>query len=425
MLKPVYRTIGRCVGISLSAALLTASAVSLRHILETPQPLKSSLPGESRLYVWQRHSIFYKALGDPEAPPLLLLHTPKIGTSAQEMLHIMQPLAQSYRVYAPDLLGFGLSDRPGIEYSTDIYTTLCQDFLRDVVQKPALLVASGLSCNYAVSVAAHTPESCLALVLISPLALYGDPHQPFWLKAVAGQPLLKIFLYTLLSTRLAFWLTHSHTTDRGNWPQFYATTHQLGAEHAAMDLLAGKLRKNTAEQFETLPQPLLMIWGAQALEEQQNLAGLNNTTSASGLARQNREVELIQEAGLAVQEEQPARVVAAITRWQAVNNNALLQTQTEDTPQIDVSEPIQTTQTLAEAAPDQSSLTEIEPFAPEVTAVNSDARPVQKLLAYCIKCKAKREMLNAHEFVMKNGRKAVRGTCVICGTNIHRIGGIN
>src|SRR5262249_39580428 len=136
----------------------------------TPQPLKSSLPGEALLYNWRRRSVFYKVLGDVNAPPLVLLHAPGIGASAQKMQPLVEPLAQAYRVYAPDLPGFGLSDRPGIEYSAPMYTEFCQDFLRDVVREPATLVASGLSCNYAVSAAAGTPELCLALVLISPLA---------------------------------------------------------------------------------------------------------------------------------------------------------------------------------------------------------------------------------------------------------------
>jgi len=43
--------------------------------------------------------------------------------------------------------------------------------------------------------------------------------------------------------------------------------------------------------------------------------------------------------------------------------------------------------------------------------------------AYCVKCKAKREMQNPQEIVMKNGRKAMKGTCPQCGTGMFRIMG--
>ncbi|HEX9780328.1 MAG TPA: DUF5679 domain-containing protein [bacterium] len=41
--------------------------------------------------------------------------------------------------------------------------------------------------------------------------------------------------------------------------------------------------------------------------------------------------------------------------------------------------------------------------------------------AYCVKCKAKREMKDAQEVKMKNGRKAMKGRCPTCGTGLYRI----
>jgi len=37
---------------------------------------------------------------------------------------------------------------------------------------------------------------------------------------------------------------------------------------------------------------------------------------------------------------------------------------------------------------------------------------------YCVKCKSKKEMKDVKEVVMKNGRKANKGICVSCGTNM-------
>jgi hypothetical protein len=41
--------------------------------------------------------------------------------------------------------------------------------------------------------------------------------------------------------------------------------------------------------------------------------------------------------------------------------------------------------------------------------------------AYCVKCREKREMANAEEVTMKNGRKAMQGKCPVCGTKLFRI----
>ncbi len=43
--------------------------------------------------------------------------------------------------------------------------------------------------------------------------------------------------------------------------------------------------------------------------------------------------------------------------------------------------------------------------------------------AYCMKCRAKREMKNPEKVTLKNGRPATRGTCPNCGTKMSRIGG--
>jgi ribosomal protein S27E len=40
---------------------------------------------------------------------------------------------------------------------------------------------------------------------------------------------------------------------------------------------------------------------------------------------------------------------------------------------------------------------------------------------YCVKCKAKKEIANGMEEVMKNGRKAIKGTCPTCGTVMFKI----
>lgn len=41
--------------------------------------------------------------------------------------------------------------------------------------------------------------------------------------------------------------------------------------------------------------------------------------------------------------------------------------------------------------------------------------------AYCVKCKAKREMVDGKESVMKNGRPMMKGSCPTCGTTICKI----
>ena len=40
---------------------------------------------------------------------------------------------------------------------------------------------------------------------------------------------------------------------------------------------------------------------------------------------------------------------------------------------------------------------------------------------YCVKCRAKREMVDAAKVTMKNGRPAMKGICGTCGTGMYKI----
>ena len=384
-------------GLSAFSTFVAATLVALWHIVNTPQPLESVLPGNAHIYRWLRGHIFYKTLGDEDAPPLVLLHAPGIGASAYEMRKIMQPLAQQYHVYALDLLGFGLSDHPQIDYSAEMYINMCHDFLTEVVAQPATLLASGLSCNYAAIVAKRFPETCTHLVLISPLALFGgEQAQNFWSKLMQ-QPVAGFLLYAILSTRSALRskVARQHSPHQGQISEsdveyLYATTHQFGAEYAVMAELAGKLAVDASQQFEALRQPTLVIWGARAL---------NNTNTQAITSQQNMpaqtEIALMPDAGTFVHEEYPALVIANILGWREEGKTATAQ----------VKRPV-----VEKPAVEESGTSETEPETEEA------------LMTYCVKCKKKTPMQDAQEVTTKNGNPAIKGKCSICGTGQFRMG---
>ena len=45
------------------------------------------------------------------------------------------------------------------------------------------------------------------------------------------------------------------------------------------------------------------------------------------------------------------------------------------------------------------------------------------MTGYCLKCREHREMQQAEEVTLKNGRLATRGKCDECGTTMFRMGG--
>jgi pimeloyl-ACP methyl ester carboxylesterase len=88
------------------------------------------------------HRLFYREAGDDAAPVLVLLHG--FPTSSHMFRHLIPALAGEYRVIAPDLLGFGLSDAPSVDtfdYTFDALTALTAGLLRSLgVERYAMYV---------------------------------------------------------------------------------------------------------------------------------------------------------------------------------------------------------------------------------------------------------------------------------------------
>jgi predicted GH43/DUF377 family glycosyl hydrolase len=62
-------------------------------------------------------------------------------------------------------------------------------------------------------------------------------------------------------------------------------------------------------------------------------------------------------------------------------------------------------------------------YAPPAVVGITPVTPVKmkRVRAYCVKCRAKREMKNPRAITLKNGRPAIQGICPRCGTKMFRI----
>ena len=58
----------------------------------------------------------------------------------------------------------------------------------------------------------------------------------------------------------------------------------------------------------------------------------------------------------------------------------------------------------------------------EIVYCSYQKRGGEQMQAYCVKCRAKREMKDTKAITMKNGKPATQGICPVCGTKMFRIG---
>ena len=91
---------------------------------------------------WKEHDINYIELGDKSKPAIVLIHG--FGAHAAHWRYNIPDLAKDYHVFAFCKLGFGLSSKPVIDYSPEIWRDQTIDFLKEVVKKPAVLAGNSL-----------------------------------------------------------------------------------------------------------------------------------------------------------------------------------------------------------------------------------------------------------------------------------------
>ncbi len=169
--------------------------------------LNTVLTGEERRYPWKYGDMFYEVKGARDAKPLLLIHSFGPGASSYEWRKNIDVLATQFRVYVVDLLGFGLSDCPSIDYTAETFTDLISDFIREVIGRPTIVVAHGITCAYVVADAYRYPRLFERLVLVTPLPTMLQEHMTGPLNAVRKfvlrTPVLGQFIYNLLTSRPA------------------------------------------------------------------------------------------------------------------------------------------------------------------------------------------------------------------------------
>ena len=105
--------------------------------------LPNWLCGEVRYYRWRGRDLAYSVAGEGE--PLLLVHGVYAGASSFEFRKNFEELSKSFRVYALNLLGCGLSERPSRRYEPEDVALQIEDFVREEIGGPVHLVASSLT----------------------------------------------------------------------------------------------------------------------------------------------------------------------------------------------------------------------------------------------------------------------------------------
>jgi 2-hydroxy-6-oxonona-2,4-dienedioate hydrolase len=124
------------------------------------------LGGEIQYY--QAGGVRTRCLQAGHGEPLILLHGN--GGHAEIFLRNIMPLAEHFRVYAIDLLGQGLTDKPDIDYSIPDFVAHVLSFMDAISVRQAHIVGHALAGWIATYLTVHHPDRVKSLVNINGVA---------------------------------------------------------------------------------------------------------------------------------------------------------------------------------------------------------------------------------------------------------------
>jgi len=251
-----------------------AMALYNKFIERQVSELDTVLKGEERRYPWKYGDIFYQVKGAHDAKPLLLIHGFGPGASSYEWRKNVDALSEQFRVFTLDLLGFGLSDHPGIDYTAETFSDLISDFLKEAIGKPAVVVAHGLTCGYVIADAYRRPQLFERLVLVSPPAdiLEESFQSPMSnaVKFLLRTPLLGQFIYNTLTSRRAIRAYYDVECFQNPGliteelvEYIYSNAHQSNNRYPAASILSDNLVMDVREPLARLQVPVVAIWGRE------------------------------------------------------------------------------------------------------------------------------------------------------------------
>jgi pimeloyl-ACP methyl ester carboxylesterase len=238
------------------------------------QQLTPATTFEKLTWTWRGHKIQYTVKGTGR--PLVLIHG--FGASIGHWRKNIPVLAAGgYRVFALDLLGFGASDKPPLDYSLELWQELLKDFWESHIQEPAVFAGNSIGALLSLMVVADYPEIATGGILIN--CAGGLNHRPeelnLPLRMVMGLftqmvslPVVGTFVFERIrqkhrirNTLRQVYRNREAITDE-LVDLLYEPSCDAGAQQVFASILTAPAGPAIAQLLPKVKRPLQVIWGA-------------------------------------------------------------------------------------------------------------------------------------------------------------------
>ncbi|MDJ0535737.1 MAG: alpha/beta fold hydrolase [Xenococcaceae cyanobacterium MO_207.B15] len=275
-------------------------------------------------WTWQGHNIRYTVVG--EGKPLLLIHG--FGASIGHWKKNIPVLAASgYQVYAVDLLGFGASGKPALDYTLELWQEQIRDFWQEHINQPTVFIGNSIGALLSLILVTNHPEIASGGVLIN--CAGGLNHRPdelnLILRLVMGgftklvsSPVTGKFIFDrvrqknrIRSTLYQVYRDRAAVTD-DLVEMLYQPSCDPGAQQVFASVLTAPPGATPQELLPKLQHPLLILWG-----EDDPWTPIKGAKIYENLAATNESVKFypIPTAGHCPHDEKPDIVNKHILDW--------------------------------------------------------------------------------------------------------------
>ncbi len=239
--------------------------------------------GNQRDWVWRgwqtRYTFLRSADRSPQLPPVLLIHG--FGASIGHWQHNLEFLAARHSVYGVDLVGWGGSRKPKIDYDIDLWVDQVYDFWQTFIGRPTILMGNSIGSLVALVAAARYPDMAASLIMVSLPDLSAEqelipkPIQPLVngiKRVILNAPLLHTLFKFVSRPQVARkWAQIAYANPDRVTDElvdlFLTPAREREAPAAFVKIMQGMTSSNFSPNIrQLLPEleiPMLLIWGTQ------------------------------------------------------------------------------------------------------------------------------------------------------------------
>lgn len=187
---------------------------------------------------------------------IILVHG--LGASAERWKNTIPYLGKKYHVVVPDLIGFGLSDKPLVDYTMEFFVKFFSEFIDNLEIQKTVMVGSSLGGQIVAELAISMHRSIDKVVLVSPSGIvnYSTPSLDAYIAAALSPN------YENAKKAFQMMAGPNKEIDPQTVDDFVKRINMPNAKMAFMSaIISNKESKISCEKLANVSIPSLVLWG--------------------------------------------------------------------------------------------------------------------------------------------------------------------